>query len=95
MPVNVVVHFKTQVAKQAAFQAIMEAVKTDLPQVPGCLAVSVMQSIEDPCRFTLVETWADRNSHQAHIERLTADGTWAGIESHLEDQPGSGYFRLL
>lgn len=95
MPVNVVVQFKTLAEKQAAFLAIMETVKADLPQVPGCLAVSVMQSVEDPCRFTLVETWEDQGRHQAHIEALLADGTWAGIESHLENQPVSCYFQVL
>jgi quinol monooxygenase YgiN len=95
MPVNFIIHFKAQAAKQAAFQAVIETVKTGLPKVPGCLAVSVMQSVEDPCRFTLVETWEDRSRHQAHIETLTADGTWTSIESHLEDQPVSDYFRRL
>ena len=95
MPVDFIIHFKAQAAKQAEFQAVMETVKAGLPKVSGCLAVSVMQSVEDPCLFTLVETWQDRNRHQAHIETLTADGTWASIESHLEDQPVSDYFQRL
>ncbi len=95
MSVQVVVQFKALAEKQAAFEAIMESVKADLPKVPGCLGVSVMQDIDDPCRFTLVETWESQDRHKAHIGKLIADGTWAGIESHLDDQPGSGYFRQV
>lgn len=92
MSVNVVVQFKVLAEKQAAFQTIMASVKTDLPKVLGCLGVSVMQDLEAPCRFTLVETWESQDRHKAHIENLIADGTWAGIESHLDERPVSGYF---
>ncbi len=95
MSVNVVVLFKALAEKQAAFQAIMESVKTDLPKVPGCLGVSVMQDLEDPCRFTLVETWENSDKHKSHIANLIADGTWACIESHLDEQPVTGYFRQM
>lgn len=95
MSVNVVVLFKVLPERQTAFQTIMEQVKSDLPKVPGCLGVSVMQNIDDPRRFTLVETWESQDKHQAHIEKLIADGTWAGIESHLDDEPGSGYFHQM
>jgi quinol monooxygenase YgiN len=86
---------KALAEKQVAFQAIMESVKTDLPKVPGCLGVSVMQDLEDPCRFTLVETWESSDKHKTHIANLIANGTWAGIESHLDGQPVLGYFRQL
>lgn len=95
MSVIVIVQFKALAEKQAAFQAIMETVKTDLPKVPGCLGVSVMNDIDDPRRFTLVETWESQDRHKAHIESLIADGSWTGIESHLDDQPSSGYFHQM
>lgn len=95
MSVYLVVQFKSLAEKQIAFQAIMESVKTSLPQVPGCLGVSVMQDIEDPCRFTLVETWESQDRQKAHIKNLIANGAWAHIESHLDKQPDSGYFRQM
>lgn len=95
MPVYLVVQFKAMAEKQVSFKAIMESVKASLPQVPGCLGVSVMQDIEDPCRFTLIETWESQDTHMAHIKNLITNGAWAHIESHLDKQPNSGYFRQM
>ena len=95
MPVNVVVQFKTLAEKQTDFLVMMESVKAELPQIPGCLAVSVLQSVGDPRQFTLVETWENQDRHRTHIEGLLADGTWARIESLLESRPVSGYFQML
>lgn len=57
MSVSVIVQFKTLPASLASFQNIMETVKIDLPTIPGCRGVTVMQDLENPCRFTLVEIW--------------------------------------
>lgn len=95
VPVSVIVQFTVLPASLAVFQNIMETVKAGLPRIPGCQAVTVMQDLENPCRFSLVEVWESQASHAAHVEGLIADGTWAGIASHLEAQPNSGYFRAL
>lgn len=95
MSVNVIVQFNALTEKLPAFQAIMETVKADLPKIPGCQGVSIMQDFDNPCQFTLVETWESRERHSAHVQSLIADGTWAGIASHLDTQPSSGYFRTL
>ncbi|KJF70658.1 putative quinol monooxygenase [Agrobacterium arsenijevicii] len=84
MSVSVIVQFKAMITSLSAFQTIIETVKIDLPSIAGCQAVSVMQDLEDPCRFTLVEVWESQERHAAHVANLIADGTWAGIASHLE-----------
>lgn len=95
MPVSVVVQFQALAENLPAFQTIMETVRVDLPKVPGCGGVSVLQDADNPCRFTLIETWQSRDRHSAHIESLVADGTWASIASHLDGPPSSGYFNAL
>ncbi|WEZ85425.1 antibiotic biosynthesis monooxygenase (plasmid) [Rhizobium sp. 32-5/1] len=95
MSVSVVVQFKALPTSLASFQNIMETVKIDLPTIPGCRGVSVMQDLEDSCRFTLVEVWESQARHAAHVEGLIADGTSASIAAHLDMQPSSGYFRTL
>ena len=95
MSVSVIVQFNALPGSLASFQSIMETVKIDLPTIPGCRGVTVMQDLEDPCRFTLVEVWESQARHAAHVEGLIADGTWADIASHLAAQPSSGYLRTL
>lgn len=95
MSVNVIVQFNALPTSLASFQSIMETVKVDLPTIPGCRGVTVMQDLKDPCRFTLVEVWESEETHAAHVEGLIADGTWTGIASYLATQPSPGYFRSL
>lgn len=95
MPVSVVVQFTAAPESRDAFQTVMEGVKTDLPNVPGCLGVTILQHIDEPGSFTLIETWESRDNHQTHVEALVADGTWARIKSLLASAPVSGYFRQI
>ena len=78
--------------KIEAFNIIMNSVKTDLPKIEGCRAVTVYRSSTDESKFTLVETWESKEQHQAHLNKLTTDGTWDMIASQLSHEPESDYF---
>lgn len=95
LSVSVIIHFEVLPPSLSVFQRIMETVKVDLPAIPGCRGVTVMQDLEDPCRFTLVEIWESQTRHAAHLEGLVANGTWAGIASHLHGTPNTRYLRAL
>ncbi|MCX2723631.1 putative quinol monooxygenase [Roseibium salinum] len=92
---KVVVQFRAKKENRQAFEAIMCSVSRDLPGADGCKAVDVLQHVDDTCRYTLVETWESQGLHQAHIEGLIADGTWASIVALLAEQPVSGYCHNL
>ncbi|EJC83320.1 hypothetical protein Rleg4DRAFT_6949 [Rhizobium leguminosarum bv. trifolii WSM2297] len=95
MSIKILVQFKALAEKQVAFHAIMESVKTDLPKAPGCLSATVMQAAGNPCQYALVETWDSEARHKAHVQGLLSNGAWAKIESHLDGQPISAYFREI
>lgn len=95
MPVQVIVEFRAAEEKLPAFLDIMKSVSNDLPKVNGCSAVLVLRSSDDPCRFTLIETWDSSDHHQAHIDELVANGTWHAISQNLIADPVSGYFQIL
>lgn len=95
MSVKVVVQFKALEERQEAFETLMHSVSKDLPGVPGCRGVEVLQDCGDACRFTLVETWDSAEIHKIHIDGLVADGTWEVIAAHLAEAPVSGYFKGL
>lgn len=92
MSIHVVVQFNSLPGKRAEFENIMRSLANDLPGVPGCQGVQVLQNAEDACCFTLVEKWDSREVHNAHIDGLVADGTWEAIAEHLSEEPNSGYF---
>lgn len=92
MSVNVIITFVAKKEKIEAFNIIMNSVKTDLPKIEGCRAVTVYRSSTDESKFTLVETWESKEQHQAHLNKLTTDGTWDMIASQLSHEPESDYF---
>ena len=95
MSTNVIITFKSKPEKLAAFTEILGGVKAGLPKVDGCIAVSIFNDTQDPCVFTLVETWQSEAAHKKHIEGVVSSGGWSHIASHLACDPSSSYFKAL
>jgi quinol monooxygenase YgiN len=92
MSITVVVCYETKKEKREEFEKIMNSVKTDLPKVNGCVSASIFQSATNKNRFTLVETWESKELHQNHIDKLSENGTWDLIVSHLAKDPINDYY---
>ena len=91
--IHLIVTFEASGEKLAAFRQILQQVKADLPQVPGCQAVRIFNSTTNERVFTLVETWESESAHRAHIERVVQTGGWDHIRAHLVSDPLSSYLR--
>jgi quinol monooxygenase YgiN len=91
--IHLIVTFEASGERLAAFRQLLQQVKTDLPQAPGCRAVRIFNSTSNERVFTLVETWESENAHRAHIERVVASGGWDHIRAHLVSDPLSSYLR--
>ena len=92
MQTIVIVSFVTKPDWLGSFWKILQGVKEDLPNVPGCQSVQIYNDVANPCAFTLVETWASAEEHKAHLNRLLLSGSWAQIVSHLAKEPVTGFF---
>lgn len=92
---QVIITFETKPESLASFSALLQTVKTDLPQVSGCQGVQVWAGQDDPCMFTLLETWDSAAAHQAHIQGVVASGAWDAIAAHLAKDPVSHYYAPL
>lgn len=95
MHIDVVVSFKVEETRVAAFRQLMHSVKTSLPTVSGCLGARIFQGIDDASLFTLVERWESRERHSAHIAQLVASGQWAQILDYLAAEPVATYVAEL
>ena len=95
MSTNVIITFKSKPEKLAAFVKILNQVKNDLPKVAGCKAVRIFNDVNEPCTFTLVETWASETEHKKHIEGVVSSGGWSHIATHLAYDPTSSYYKEL
>ena len=93
MTIHLIITFQASDEHLAAFAQLLQRVKADLPQVPGCRAVRIFNSTTDERIFTLVETWESESAHRAHIERVVQSGAWDRIRAHLVADPISNYLR--
>jgi quinol monooxygenase YgiN len=92
---NVIISFNVKPDAVESFKKILVGVKHDLPCVPGCTGVQVFGHAEDPCAFTLVESWQSVEAHKEHIYRVVSSGEWSSIAAHLDREPTSGYYRPI
>ncbi len=92
MSLKFIITFQAKTNTIADFLKIMQQVKTDLPMVDGCHDVQVLRNIDNPCVFTLVETWENKESHQENSKKLQDSGSWDHIIGLLASEPDGSYF---
>ena len=93
--VTQIITFRSKPEKLGEFADVMHGVKSTLPLIPGCKAVRIHQGTDDPCVFTLVETWVSEDRHREHIAGLMANGSWDQISTLLAGEPESRYYAEL
>jgi quinol monooxygenase YgiN len=92
MSVNLIISFSVKEEKLQSFKDIINEVKINLPKVGGCQSVKILNHLEDPLAFTLVEAWDSREMHSTHVDQMVSSGQWNVIVEHLSSAPVSGYF---
>lgn len=96
MSIYVIFTCKSKPEKLVALTTILNQAKRDFPNnVEGCEAFRIFNDANDPCTFTLVETWASEGAHKKNIESMVSSGVWSHIASHLACDPTSSYFKEL
>ena len=91
---NVIISFLAREDKVEEFESLMGSVKSTLPEVHGCSEVKIFRDLEQPCAFTLVETWSSQALHAEHLDQLVASGAWEHISQLLQTPPTSRYCDL-
>jgi quinol monooxygenase YgiN len=85
-------------AKAGKADALLEFIaRVIVPSVKsseGNLGCQVMQHLEDPARFFILETWDSVESHKASAKNIPRESI-AEIMPLLDDSPQGGYFKEL
>ena len=70
---------------------LLSGLQKNAPNLPGCSGMRIFRSHDAPERFTLVEEWDDRESHQKNFERLQAEGVWEKVQAMFASAPEAYY----
>lgn len=92
MSISYIISFEVKQEQVPEFVEIMNSVKTDLPEVMGCNGVNIFNDIEYPHKYTLVESWNEKGSHEKHLKNLVDSGIWDTISTLLDAEPIGNYF---
>ncbi len=95
MTISLLIQFQVKPEKQVSFTALLETLKTELPNVNGCTGVVIYQNITASCHYTLTETWESLAQHKQHIDTIIATGVWDNMQEHLSQSPTSQYYRII
>ena len=95
MDIHVIIRFQARPERLDDFAQLLDQVKLNLPKVDGCRAARVFRHEDQPGGFTLLETWASRAQHEAHLAHVVASGRWAEVLTHLAADPVSHYGRVV
>jgi quinol monooxygenase YgiN len=85
----------TLVAKPASIGEIaqvMTEVKDYLPKIDGCESVRIVRDLDEPARFSLIESWSSRGHHETYQRSIAESGGWGHILEHLASEPVSTYY---
>jgi quinol monooxygenase YgiN len=66
------------------------AIVAGLRAAPGCEACSLLQDIEDPARFAVIEVWESREAHQSALQAISPPDLEAFM-SLVAESPTGGY----
>lgn len=94
MMIRLLVRFNVKPECVDTFIDKMQEAKTALVNAPGCSAVEVLQSADDPCHVVLSEIWASREVHDEYAMKMTQADTMGALAQLLNGAPEPLVFNL-
>ncbi len=67
MAIRVVAHLQARPEKSAEVKRLLEGLVAPTRQETGCIAYELLETLDDPAKFTFVEEWASEDAFQAHL----------------------------
>jgi quinol monooxygenase YgiN len=84
-------------AKPEAVEELRNFLMSIMPGIkesPGCESVQLYQSQDDPAKFTMIEIWDSKDSHQASVQEIPPE-LIAKIRPLLAGAPKGDYFEMV
>jgi len=78
----------------AALRDFLISIMPGIKSSPGCEAVTLYQSQDDPTKFTMIEIWESIESHQASVKNIPPEKL-TEIRPLLASAPSGGYYNRV
>lgn len=67
MSIRVVAHLQAHPDKANELRELLEGLVVPTRQEVGCVSYELLESLEDPAKFTFVEEWTSEEALRAHL----------------------------
>lgn len=94
-PAYLVILFDVQTERLKEFTEIMAGVKGAMQSEEGFEDAFVLQDMDEPNQFVLVERWQSKHLHMEHFDRIVKSGEWESIGNMLSSSPVMKYTNML
>jgi quinol monooxygenase YgiN len=68
MSVRIVAHLEARPDKVSELRELLEGLVVPTRLEAGCVSYEMLESLEDPAKFTFVEEWTHEEALEAHFE---------------------------
>jgi len=90
-----IVHMSFDPDAVETFQALFDESCERIRAFPGCRELTLLQSVEEPNRFTTYSLWEDDDSLQAYRQSDLFRLTWARTKVLFNDRPTATSHRIV
>ena len=94
-PAYLVIQFNVKDERLAEFTDIMLGVKQAMTTEAGFEDAYVLNGLDAPNPFILIERWHSKELHLEHFDRIVASGDWKNIRGMLSSAPVMQYTTML
>lgn len=92
MQIRLLVNFDVKPENVEVFVGVMQGAKSALLEVPGCFAVEVLQSADNPQKVLLSEIWESREIHDLYAAKMAEGGAMTRLLPLLNGPPVESVF---
>lgn len=95
MAVRVVAHLQAHPDRTEELRDLLEGLVIPTRQEPGCVSYEMLESLDDPTRFTFVEEWTSSEALDAHFETEHIQNALANFPGLLAAELDLRTYRLV
>lgn len=92
MSITRINEFQAKDGEQDHLQNFLTSIIQTIQSSKGCQSCKLVQSLEDPARFVIIEIWNDVEAHQASVKNIPP-ASFAKVMEMLAEMPKGAYYR--
>lgn len=85
--IQVVAHITALSGKEAEVESTLSGLVEPTRQEPGCIHYELLQNLNNPTEFTLLEEWESQNALDGHTAAAHTKAAEAKMESLIKKSP--------